>query len=61
MDKPLEPPTQAEVEAEAAALRDKGDEMQYAAYNTLLWVLGYGVKQPSKLFPDEPSHQPENK
>ncbi len=52
MDDGLKPPPHAEVEAEAERLRDNGDEMPYAAYCTLLWVLGYGLKPPSQLFID---------
>lgn len=52
MSEQLNPPSQDEIEAEAERLRDDGDEMRYAAYCTLLWVLGYGTGPPSKMFAD---------
>jgi hypothetical protein len=50
--------TLEEVEAEAQRCRaildneppDEGSDMLYAAYNALLFVLGYGVEVPSKQF-----------
>lgn len=48
--------SEADVETEAQALRKMLDsphsnsDMLYAAYNALLFALGYGVAAPSKMF-----------